>query len=92
MRSVRGVFSLAPATEEISGQRVGPLLTGSTQFAHSSAEVWISAAEYLTLGYTVRKNDVIVLQDMPGQPRYAVTQVAVTDQGDVTLFLVLENQ
>ena len=92
MRIVRGVFSFVAVTMDISGQRVGAQLGGTTQFAHSNAEAWISAAEYLTLGYAVRKNDVIVLPDMPGDPRYAVTHVAATDQGDVTLFLALENQ
>jgi len=86
------VFSLAPATEEISGQRVGPQLPGFTQFAHSSAEVWISASDYLAIGYAIVKGDLIVLPGMATQSRYAVSRVSQTDQGDVSLILVAEKQ
>ncbi len=91
IRNVLGVFSLAPAAEDISGQRVGPQLAGTTQFAHSRAEAWISAAEYLTLGYAVRKGDSVTITAASSQPVYTVTRADTSDQGDVTLILVAEN-
>jgi len=60
----------------------------SADRAAGPTEAWIGAADLAALGYPIRKGDLIVLTDDPGEPRYAVTAVYLTDQRDARLPLV----
>lgn len=71
---------------DIQGARRGTQMQGSVQFAARTTRVFIKAADYAALGYTVRQGDrVILVEDGAEQMRVAL--VETTDVGGTTLEL-----
>lgn len=87
---VTGVFALAGQTARLQGQRQGAELQGLTSLSTADATCWLGSDTVAALGYTLRKDDAIVLTSRAGAPRYAVAWVEPTDRGDATLHLTRE--
>ena len=89
---VQGIFSAGPARVSFRGQSVGVEMVGATQVATAAAEFWMSAEQVAALPYAPKKGDLLVMVDQPGAPKYAVSARQPTDQGDLTLHLLVEDQ
>ena len=88
--SVRGVFSAGPARDDIRGRSSGGAFGGTTRIATTRAGFWLPQANAAALGYEILKGDKLALTARPGVPVYVVTEVQITDLGDVNLKLVRE--
>lgn len=89
--TVTGVVSSAIADTDIRGSVQGGQQTGGTRIAAAPVELWLPAATWRQLGYEVHHADAVVLIERPGEPRYSVTRIHESDQGDHTLYLAGEN-
>lgn len=90
--TVRGVFSAGPARDDIRGRSRGGGFAGTTRVAMTRAGFWLTGASADALGYDILRGDKLTLTARPGLPIYEVTEVQITDLGDVNLKLVREGQ
>jgi hypothetical protein len=82
--TARAVVSRAPQTAATNFPSTN---RKSAQLAAGPTEAWLAAAALAGLGYALRKGDVIALTEDAGEPRYTITAVFITDQGDARLLL-----
>lgn len=90
-RTVVGVFTKAPAGEPFEGTRRGGDPRGFTTFSGQETRLWLSAEVYASLGYALRKDDVIALVDRAGQRWQIAKAGPASDVGDITLILTAES-
>jgi hypothetical protein len=90
--TVTGVFTKAPDSEALEGTRKGSDARGFTSFSGYETKLWLSAEVYGSLGYALRKDDVIALVDRAGQRWQIVKAGPATDVGDITLILADESE
>jgi hypothetical protein len=91
-RTVVGVFTKAPDSEPLEGTRRGGDPRGFTAFSGYETRLWLSAEIYASLGYSLRKDDIIVLTDRAGQRWQIAKAGPATDAGDITLALTDESE
>ena len=87
-----GVFSAGPAQEDLRGQARGGQITGTTKLSTAVAEFWIAKPQIDQLPWLPITGDAVVLTARSGQPIYAISRVATSDLGDLTLILVREDE
>lgn len=84
-RDLRATVSRAPAVSAANYPSTNRKAAG---VAASPTEIWIDRAAYASLGYELRRGDVIVLADDEGAPEFIATAVHPADNGDVQIPLV----
>ena len=87
-----GIFSAGPAQEDLRGQARGGQMSGTTKLSTAAAEFWIAKPQIDQLPWLPITGDVVVLTARSGQPSYAISRVATSDLGDLTLTLVQEDE
>ena len=87
-----GIFSAGPAQEDLRGQARGGQMSGTTKLSTTAAEFWIAKAQVDALTALPITGDAVVLTARSGQPIYAISRVATSDLGDLTLILVQEDE
>ena len=90
--TIHGILSAGPAQEDLSGQAQGGKLSGTTKLASTAVEFWIAKAQVGALPWVPVTGDALVLTARSDAPVHAVTRIATTDLGDLTLILVREDQ
>lgn len=86
-----GIFSAGPAQEDLRGQARGGQISGTTKLSTAAAEFWIAKPQIDQLPWLPITGDAVVLTARSGQPIYAISRVATSDLGDLTLILVRED-
>jgi hypothetical protein len=86
-----GIFSAGPAQEDLRGQARGGQMSGTTKLSTATAEFWIGKPQIDQLPWLAITGDTVVLTARSGQPTYAISRVATSDLGDLTLILVRED-
>lgn len=87
-----GIFSAGPAQEDLRGQARGGQLSGTTKLSTAAAEFWIAKPQIDQLPWLPITGDAVILTARSGQPIYAISRVATSDLGDLTLMLVREDE
>lgn len=87
-----GIFSVGPAQEDLRGQARGGQMSGTTKLSTTAAEFWIAKPQIDQLPWLPITGDAVVLTARSGQPSYAISRVAPSDLGDLTLILVQEDE
>lgn len=88
---LNGVFSLGSGEETPRGQAASER-KGTTRYSTARAEFWISAVERNALPYQIKTGDRLTLPGRPGAPTYAVADMQDTDEGDLNLILIIEDE
>ncbi|BAQ50424.1 hypothetical protein [Methylobacterium aquaticum] len=88
-RTVRGVFTLYPASDTLQGVRRGTELNGMTRMSVGVAELWIEPAVLASLPYAVGVGDRITLTDEAGTPSYEIVRAEPTDLAEGKFPLVV---
>jgi len=91
-KTVKGIPSFLPGAADMKGQRAGGDLVGASRIQISEAEVWLDAAGVASLGYELRKGDLVELLDKPGSPTFSIARADDHGDGALTLILTLEAQ
>lgn len=86
-----GIFSAGPAQEDLRGQARGGQMSGTTKLSTAAGEFWIAKPQIDQLPWLPITGDAVVLTARSGQPIYAISRVATSDLGDLTLILVRED-
>ena len=86
-----GIFSAGPAQEDLRGQARGGQMAGTTKLSTAAAEFWIAKPQIDQLPWLPITGDAVVLTARSGQSSYAISRVAPSDLGDLTLILVRED-
>lgn len=89
--SVRGIFSAAAATSDLSGQARGGEFAGASRVLSEQSAFWIAAEQVADLGFRPAKGDFLSLPERPGSPSFAIAAVHPTAMGDLNLLLVRED-
>ena len=87
-----GIFSAGPAQEDLRGQARGGQMSGTTKLSTAATEFWIAKPQIDQLPWLPITGDVVVLTARSGQPSYAISRIATSDLGDLTLILVQEDE
>lgn len=87
-----GIFSAGPAQEDLRGQARGGQLSGTTKLSTAATEFWIAKPQIDQLPWLPITGDAVILSARSGQPIYAISRVATSDLGDLTLILVREDE
>ena len=87
-----GIFSAGPTQEDLRGQARGGQLSGTTKLSTAAAEFWIAKPQIDQLPWLPITGDAVILTARSGQPIYAISRVASSDLGDLTLMLVREDE
>ena len=87
-----GIFSAGPAQEDLRGQARGGQMAGTTKLSTAAAEFWIAKPQIDQLPWLPITGDAVVLTARSGQPSYAISRVAPSDLGDLTLILIQEDE
>jgi hypothetical protein len=87
-----GIFSAGPAQEDLRGQARGGQMSGTTKLSTAATEFWIAKPQIDQLPWLPITGDAVVLTARSGQPIYAISRVAPSDLGDLTLMLVREDE
>jgi hypothetical protein len=66
-------------------------MSGTTKLSTATAEFWIGKPQIDQLPWLAITGDTVVLTARSGQPTYAISRVATSDLGDLTLILVRED-
>jgi hypothetical protein len=83
-----GIFSAGPTQEDLRGQARGGQMSGTTKLSTAATEFWIAKPQIDQLPWLPITGDAVVLTARSGQPIYAISRVATSDLGDLTLILV----
>ena len=86
-----GIFSAGPAQEDLRGQARGGQMSGTTKLSNAATEFWIAKPQIDQLPWLPITGDAVILTARSGQPSYAISRVATSDLGDLTLILVRED-
>lgn len=86
-----GIFSAGPVQEDLRGQARGGQMSGTTTLSTAAAEFWIGKPQIDQLPWMLITGDAVILTARSGQPIYAISRVATSDLGDLTLILVRED-
>lgn len=86
-----GIFSAGPAQEDLRGQARGGQMSGTTKLSTAAAEFWIAKPQIDQLPWLPITGDAVILTARNSQPIYAISRVATSDLGDLTLILVRED-
>lgn len=86
-----GIFSAGPAEEDLRGQTRGGQMSGTTKLSTAAVEFWIAKPQIDQLPWLPITGDAVVLTARSGQPIYAISRVAPSDLGDLSLILVRED-
>ena len=87
-----GIFSAGPAQDDLRGQARGGQMSGTTKLSTAAAEFWIAKPHIDQLPWLPITGDAAILTARSGQPIYAISRVATSDLGDLTLILVQEDE
>ena len=87
-----GIFSAGPTQEDLRGQAHGGQMSGTTKLSTAAAEFWIAKPQIDQLPWLPITGDAAVLTARSGQPSYAISRVATSDLGDLTLILIQEDE
>lgn len=87
-----GIFSAGPAQEDLRGQARSGQMSGTTKLSTAATEFWIAKPQIEQLPWLPITGDAVVLTVRSGQPIYAISRVATSDLGDLTLILVREDE
>lgn len=87
-----GIFSAGPAQEDLRGQALGGQMSGTTKLSTAAVEFWIAKPQIDQLPWLPITGDAVILTARRGQPSYAISRVAPSDLGDLTLILVQEDE
>lgn len=82
-----GHFASAPDMTDIRGGTIGGDGRGGTKFAVAPTAVLVTAVNYATLGYELRKGDHVVMLDEPGTPLFEVVKAPHRQGEDVQIIL-----
>lgn len=85
-----GRFRSRPVTSELEGNREGSRFQSMTRIAGNTLTMRISPGEAEKLEYPLIGNDVVVLPDRAGKPRFTIARVGARDSGELTLELTSE--
>ena len=81
------VVSLSPRTGKVADGIQGRSSSGTAR-VFSSSELWLAAAEFAALDWTLKKDDVAVVKPgEAGERRFTVSGVYPMDHGDVQVIL-----
>jgi hypothetical protein len=86
-----GIFSAGPAREDLRGQARSGQMSGTTKLSNAAVEFWIAKPQIDQLLWLPITGDAVKLTARSGQPSYAISRVATSDLGDLTLILVRED-
>ena len=86
-----GIFSAGPTQEDLRGQARGGQMSGTTKLSTATVEFCIAKPQIDQLLWLPITGDAVVLRARSGQPTYAISRVATSDLGDLTLILVRED-
>lgn len=86
-----GIFSAGTAQEDLRGQARGGQMSGTIMLSTTTTEFWIAKPQIDQLPWLPITGDAVVLTARSGQPIYAISRVAPSDLGDLTLILVRED-
>jgi hypothetical protein len=67
-------------------------MAGTTKLSTAAAEFWIAKPQIDQLPWLPITGDAVVLTARSGQPSYAISRVAPSDLGDLTLILIQEDE
>ncbi|MDF1854239.1 hypothetical protein [Pseudooceanicola sp.] len=87
-----GIFSAGPAKDDLGGQARGGQMSGTTKLSTAATEFWIAKPQIDQLPWLPITGDVVILTARNSQPIYAISRVATSDLGDLTLMLVREDE
>ena len=87
-----GIFSAGPSQEDLRGQVRGGQMSGTTKLSTAAAEFWIAKPQIDQLPWLPITGYAVVLTARSGQPSYAISRVATSDLGDLTLILIQEDE
>lgn len=87
-----GIFSAGPSQEDLRGQARGGQMSGTTKLSTAAAEFWIAKPQIDQLPWLPITCDAVILTARSGQPIYAISRVATSNFGDLTLILVREDE
>jgi hypothetical protein len=87
-----GIFSACSAQEDLRGQARSGQMSGTTKLSTATAEFWIAKPQIDHLPWLPITGDAVILTARSGQPIYAISKVAPSDMGDLTLVLVQEDK
>lgn len=87
-----GIFSAGTAQEDLRGQARGGQMSGTTKLSTAAAEFWIAKPQIDQLPWLPITGDAVILTARNSQPIYAISRVATSDLGDLTLILVREDE
>lgn len=86
-----GIFSAGPTQEDLRGQARRGQMSGTTKLSTAATEFWIAKPQIDQLPWLPITGDAVILTARSGQPMYAISRVALSDLGDLTLILVRED-
>ena len=86
-----GIFSAGTAQENLRGQARSGQMSGTTKLSTTATEFWVAKPQIDQLPWLPITGDAVVLPVRSGQPIYAISRVATSDLGDLTLILVRED-
>ncbi len=87
-----GIFSAGPAQEDLRGQARGGQMSGTTKLSTAATEFWIAKPQIDQLPWLPITGDALILTARNSQPIYAISRVATSDLGDLTLILIQEDE
>jgi hypothetical protein len=87
-----GIFSAGPAQEDLRGQARGGQMSGTTKLSTAATEFWIAKPHIDQLPWLPITGDAVILTARNSQPIYAISRVATSDLGDLTLILIQEDE
>lgn len=89
--TIAGVFTEAPAVDQIRGQAVGEF-AGTTRLGSAAPEFWLPASTVAALPYAIAQGDLVTFPGRAGAPVYSVSHIQPTGLGDLNLVLAREDQ
>ncbi len=87
-----GIFSAGPTQDDLRGQARGGQMSGTTKLSTAATEFWIAKPQIDQLPWLPITGDAVILTARNSQPIYAISRVATSDLGDLTLILVREDE
>jgi hypothetical protein len=87
-----GIFSAGPTQEDLRGQARGGQMSGTTKLSNAATEFWIAKPQIDQLPWLPITGDAVILTARNSQPIYAISRVATSDLGDLTLILIQEDE
>jgi hypothetical protein len=67
-------------------------MSGTTKLSNAATEFWIAKPQIDQLPWLPITGDAVILTARNSQPIYAISRVATSDLGDLTLILIQEDE